>query len=355
MSYIAQLEPEALLNQFLAHPPVGFSAERSIAGMPTFVAPFDLLTTADDALRRRVMGWPGYRYWSRWLRWRTRFAGCTVTEYAPLPDDVSAESLADRLLDRFRSDCALLVFKDIAHASPLLDAPSNAYAAAFSQRCETRGCVLLEGMALAWVPIDFNTADDYLARLSHSRRKAIRRKLRSRNGLKIECIPTGAICFDDQGALARFYALYLNAYNQSQIHFDLLSEAFFNAVLRDGGSGGRVFTYHDGEVLIGWNLCYEHGGMLIDKYVGFAYPQAHEHNLYVVSWMENLAYARRRGLSHYVAGWTDHEIKRQLGARFCMTRHAVYVRNPLLRFVFRRLSQRFESEPLQLAPLRDGA
>jgi len=70
-----------------------------------------------------------------------------------------------------------------------------------------------------------------------------------------------------------------------------------------------------------------------------------QHNLYVVSWMENLAYAHRHGLSHYVAGWTDSEIKRQLGARFCTTRHAVYVRNPLLRALLRRLAHRFESAP----------
>ncbi len=353
MAYIAQLEPEALLDQFLAHPPVGFHAERSVSGMPTFVAPFDLLTTVDNALRRRVTRLPGYSHWGRWLCWRTRFAGCTVTEYAPLPSGLPAEVLANRLIDRFCNDCALLVVKDIAHASPLLNERANAYAAAFARQCEARGCVLLEGMALAWVPIDFNTVDDYLARLSHSRRKSIRRKLRSKDALQVECVPTGAACFDDEDMLAGLYALYRNVYAQSEIHFDLLSEAFFSAVLRDGSSGGWVFTYRDGGALIGWNLCYEYDGMLIDKYVGFAYPQARDHNLYVVSWMENLGYARRRGLSHYVAGWTDREIKRQLGARFCTTRHAVYVRNPLLRFAFRRLSHWFESEPLQPASLTD--
>ncbi len=347
MTYIAQLEPESLLNQFLAHPPVGFLAERAPSGMPSFVAPFDLLTTADDALRRRITRLPGYRYWGRLLRWRTRFAGCTVTEFAPLPAGVAPDLLADELLRRYRADCALLVVKDIAHHSPLLDAADNAQADAFAQACEARGCVLLDGMALAYVPIDFPSTDDYLARLSHSRRKSIRRKLRSREALVIECLPTGAACFEDEAVLAGYYALYRQVYAQSEIHFDLLSEAFFRAVLRDATSGGLVFTYrHRGE-LIGWNLCYEHRHMLVDKYVGFAYPQAREHNLYVVSWMENLEYARRRGLRHYVAGWTDSQIKRQLGAHFCTTRHAVYVRHRLLRWAFRRLSHRFESEPLQ--------
>ncbi len=35
-----------------------------------------------------------------------------------------------------------------------------------------------------------------------------------------------------------------------------------------------VFCYrHDGE-LVGYNICLEHGGMLIDKYIGLRYPQA---------------------------------------------------------------------------------
>lgn len=355
MTYIAQLEPEALLDAFVAHPPVGFLVERSISGMPTFVTQFDLLTTADDALRSRVTHLPGYRHWGRWLRWRTRFFGCTVTEYAPLPCGPSAADLADSLLGRFRNDCALLVVKDLAYASPLLSKRSNAYTDDFARECEARGCVLVEGMALAWVPIDFDTIDDYLGRLSHSRRKSIRRKLRSRQSLQIDCVRTGAPCFDDENLRARYYALYRNVYEQSEIHFDLLSEAFFSAVLRDGTSGGCVFTYRQAGALIGWNLCYEHDGMLVDKYVGFAYPAAREANLYVVSWMENLEYARRRGLSHYVAGWTDREVKRDLGARFCTTRHAVYVRNPLLRCIFRRMAHSFEGAPLQAASLAEVA
>jgi len=347
MDYIAQLEPDQLLDQFLAHPPAGFEAVRMPCGLPAFAAPFDLLTTLDDAVRRRVMRLPGYRLWGRWLRWRTRFVGATVTEFLPLPAAVPAERLAAEVLDVHGRERALLVVKDIADATPLLDAAANARAAAFAQACVARGCVLLEGMALAWVPIDFASADAYLARLSRSRRKNIRRKLRARDALAIDCVPTGDALFADPAVLAECYALYRQVYEQSEIHFDLLGEAFFRNVLGDARSGGLVFTYRADGRLVGWNLCYVHRGMLVDKYIGLAYPQAHEHNLYVVSWMENLEYARCHGLSHYVAGWTDTEIKRQLGARFSTTRHAVYLRNPLLRAAFRRCSHLFESEPLQ--------
>lgn len=345
MPYHAQLEPESLLQHFLAHPPTGFRADTTPSGMPGFVAPFDLLTTADEGLRRRVMALPGYRRWGRWLRWQTRFAGCTATEFAPLPRDIEPAALAQELLDGWGRDCALLVVKDIAGDSPLLPAADNARSAALAQALEAAGCVLLEGLALAFVPIDFADEEAYLARLSRSRRREMRRKLRSRAGLRIEAWPTGDARFADGSLMQRLIALYGNVYAQSEIRFDHLGDDFLAALFRDGSSKGMVFCYFAGDELIGWNLCYEYAGRLVDKYIGLAYPQAREHNLYFLSWMENLDYARRRGLSHYVAGWTDTAVKRQLGASFCMTRHAVYPRNPLLRAAFRRFAHRFEAEP----------
>ena len=344
MPFIAQLEPDALLGAFMAHPPAGFAAGHSAQGMPVFVAPFDLLTTADDTLRRRIAGLPGYRRWGHLLRWRTRFAGTTVSEYAPLPSGVDPVALAQGLKGAYGRECRLLIVKDIAQDSPLLGAADNAYARAFASACAAAGFVLLEGQALAWVPIDFGSNDEYLARLSSGRRKNIRRKLRSLAELQIEAVPTGDVRFREEATLAAFQALFDNVYAQSEIHFDRLDAAFFRAVLQDGGSGGVVFVYRHAGEMIGWNLCYEHAGKLVDKYVGFAYPQAREHNLYFVSWMHNLDYARRRGLSHYVAGWTDPEVKAFLGARMTFTRHAVYARNPLLRALLRRLGHHFESD-----------
>ena len=349
MPFIAQLEPDALLDAFMRHPPLGFVVEQSAQGMPCFLAPFDLLTTADEALRQRVVGLPGYRWWGRLLRWRTRFAGTTVSEYAPLPSTVGPLDLAQGLKRGYGRECRLLIVKDIAQDSPLLDAAANQYAGAFAAACQAQGFVLIEGQALAWVPIDFASIDEYLARLSSGRRKNIRRKLRSRADLDVEAIGTGDLRFQDEATLAAFQALFDEVYEQSEIHFDRPGADFFRALLQDAASGGVVFVYRHAGEMIGWNLCYEHGGKLIDKYVGFAYPRAREHNLYFVSWMHNLDHARQRGLTHYVAGWTDPQVKSFLGAHMTFTRHAVYARNPLLRALLRRLGGHFESDRQLLA------
>jgi len=48
------LEPAALLEGFLAHPPLGFEAGLLPSGLPTFRAPLDLTTTMDDDLRGKL-------------------------------------------------------------------------------------------------------------------------------------------------------------------------------------------------------------------------------------------------------------------------------------------------------------
>ena len=77
------LEPAALLECFLAHPPEGF---RIIEGLPlpAFAAPFDLLTTADDDFKTRIRGLPP-RLVVALAHAARRFIGTTVSEYALLP------------------------------------------------------------------------------------------------------------------------------------------------------------------------------------------------------------------------------------------------------------------------------
>ncbi len=341
--YDTALEPGSLVRQFVAHPPQGFVAAFSAADVPVFLAHYDLTTTLDESLCRRLRALPGYRRWRQCLRWRTRFIGCTVTEYMPLPHGIEPRALARDLLGRHGRDSRLLIVKDLALGSPLLGVRENRHAVAFAEALREAGFMLLQGMPLAWVAIDFQSIDEYLSRLSASRRKDIRRKLRARDGLEIRCLETGDAWFDD-AAVRHCHALYLNVHAQSQVDFDLLGDDFFKAILQDRNSGGRMFLYLEAGRLIGWNLCYQFEGKLVDKYVGFLYPQARARNLYFVSWMHNLQYALDQGLSHYVAGWTDSRIKRYLGACTTPTWHAVRARNPLLRELLKRCAHRFQGE-----------
>lgn len=330
MTFLNLIEPEALIKHFIAHPPRGFVAG-VCAATPYFAMRFDVLTTADEPVRARLQRLPLYRRWGSALCLMSSFVGTTVSEYVVLPAGVPPRVMLDRLLDAHAARHPLTVIKDIPTQSPLIDAASNRYAADLAAECRSRGCVLISGQALAYVPLDFASIEQYFRRLSSQRRRDFRRKLRKRSALQIEAVPTGSPVLRSPQVLAELYALYVNVYRQSAVQFDLLSAEFFTAVLQDAACDGVVFTYrHQGE-LIGYNLCFVRGGKLIDKYVGFRYPQARDFNLYFVSWFQNLEYALARGLEFYVAGWTDPEVKRSLGARFTWTRHAVYPRSRVLR------------------------
>src|SRR6185437_4867415 len=113
--------------------------------------------------------------------------------------------------------------------------------------------------------------------------------------------------FEDKQFCDELYRLYLNVYGQSKYHFDQLTRSFFTEVFQDAAANGVMFLYRrqDDGRLIAWNLSYEYGGYLVDKYVGFEYPDVRQLNIYFISWFENLEYAISRGLSHYIAGWTE--------------------------------------------------
>jgi len=338
------LEPASLICHFQEHPPEGFSAIKLNGDTPAFCARFDLLTTMEPALRRKLEALPLADWWRRLLHPNTCFVGTTVSEYVLLPETTPPETLARELLADMGTRYPFLIVKDIPTDAVLVGDAACTYSRRLAETCRDLGFVLVEGQALAYVPVDFASTEEYLARLSRARRKDLRRKLKSRPELEIETLPTGDVRFQDEALLAKFYALYMNVYRQSEIHFDLLTSGFFRALLQDRDSHGVVFVYRAGGELIGYNICFVENGILIDKYVGFAYPQARDYNLYTVSWFHNLDYARAQGCRLYVAGWTDPEIKRNLGARFTLTRHAVYVRNPLLRRLLVRFRRFFESD-----------
>ena len=342
--FVGQLEPLGLLRHFVNFPPNGFEPFVTSGGVPGFFTRFDLLTTADAAARGLINTLPGWRVVRRLMRVHTCFFGSTVSEYVPLPIDVPSEVLPRTLFKAWNRRSMLMIVKDIPSQSPLLSRMDNEHVAEVLAACVCAGFVLIKGQALAYVPVNFSSEEEYLLRMSASRRKNIRRKLRVRDRLRIEVLPTGCASLNHNIFLDELYALYREVYKQSEIHFDELSHDFFAAMLQDTTLNGKLFLYYNEEQLIGFNLCFVHANMLIDKYVGFRYPAAREHNLYFVSWMENLAYARLHGLSHYVAGWTDPEIKSYLGAHFTFTQHAVFVRNRMLRAVVRRFSKHFESD-----------
>lgn len=345
------LEPPAFAALFREHPPAGFAVGAGYSGLPLFFTDFDLLTTLEPATRSRLEKIP-FSVLTRRLTFPACFAGTTVTEYAPLPGNAAPADLVADLLHNQGNSRSLAIIKDMPDASPLLGEDDNAYAEELGRVAVERGFIPVEGQALAYLPLDFGTIDGYVAGLSPGRRKDLRRKMKTRDGIEMEVLPLGDSRFADPAFLAELYAMYLDVYEQSRIHFDLLTPSFFTALLGNGEIGGVVVCYRHRGVLAGYNLSLLHNGLFIDKYIGFRYPLAKELNLYFVSWVVNLEIAMQHGCATYVAGWTDPEVKAALGARFTFTRHLAWVRNPVLRRILHPLRRLFESDSRALGARR---
>ncbi len=338
-----QLEPQGLVDAFLKHPPQQFTIQHSSDAVDFFTTTFDLTSTLDTTMRQRLLTILGDTYWQRFLHVSACFVGTTVTEYTHLLRKTEPADLMTEIKQQAKQ-ATLTIIKDLPLNSPLLSVEENQYSQQLIREAQVQGFIAVEGQALAYVPIDFGDRDAYLARLSKSRRKNLRRKLKSLQYLRVEDRATGDACFSDQMLQQQLYQLYLAVYEQSDIHFDLLSPEFFAAILQDGDSQGRVFFYWHAQTLVGYNICYIYKGNLVDKYIGFDYALALQHNLYFVSWFINLDYAVQHGLKFYIAGWTDPEVKAQLGAKFTFTQHLVWIKQPILRYVLGRLKPLFEAD-----------
>ena len=340
------------MDAFLDALPEGFTPvalEADSQRVPAFAAKLDLTTTAEKDVKELLK-----RLGRLLPKLKTLFIGTTVSEYALFPDKASPAALKKAAITKLRNlKAALLIFKDIPDASPLLGDRENAFSKELVSTLEKSGFIIMQGQALAYVPINFASSEEFIQRFSKSRRKDFKRKLRSFFDITVEAVRTGGPFFND-AAVEFLYGLFVNVYNQSEVHFDKLTLEFFKRIFTGKNNNGVVFLYRHNDRIIGFNLCFVSGGNLVDKYVGFAYPDARDHNLYFLSWFYNLDYCASNGLKNFVAGWTDPEIKAYLGAEFTYTRHAVYVKNPLLRMVLRRLRKFFEPDKKTLEKADDG-
>ncbi|MBF7687866.1 GNAT family N-acetyltransferase [Acinetobacter rathckeae] len=337
------LEPNCLVDAFLQHPPQTFKARTLDASFYAFSTQFNLLTTLDAPLRKKIQSLIGYQHWQRLVHFPTQFIGTTVTEYTPLPTQHTPKQLLEQI-QPYCKQHSLTIIKDLPIQSPLLPEQDNLFSKQLIQEAQKQGFLAVEGQALAYVKIDFNDQDDFLSRFSKSRRKNFKRKLKHLEELRVDVKHTGDDYFNSTDTLKQLYALYLEVYQQSDIHFDLLSLEFFTTILQQASQNGRVFMYWKEQTLVGYNICYIYNNALIDKYIGLNYSLALDYNLYFISWFVNLDYAKTHALDVYVAGWTDPEVKAQLGAQFTFTQHLVWVKSPMLRFILKKFRHLFESD-----------
>jgi hypothetical protein len=343
------LEPTSLIEAFLHNPPENFVVQNTKASSSQeiygFFADLDLTTTLDDNIKKKI---DSLRRFSlidfiikKLITTNVLFVGTPVSEYLLLPETIDFADFKDGIFSIFKKSARqFLIVKDIPASSPLLSDNENKLSADFTDFLRENGFVILTGQALAYLPINFNSIDGYLAKFSHNRRKKFRQKMKIGTTLKLQEVSTGDAFFSDE-TVEYLYNLYLNTYNKSDIHFDKLTLQFFQQVLQNS-TDGKVFIYRKNDKIISFNLCYIIGNYLVDKYAGSLYPDALDAALFFNNTFDNINYCLQHNLKTYIMGWTSAQAKAYVGCDFTYTNHAIYMKNPIIRTILLRFKSYFE-------------
>ena len=298
---------QSRLAEFSFYYLLAYRQERLAAIIPFFTADFDGNTVLEPGIRKMVSAVRTVA--PRFLVFKTLFCGSPFGEQGLLgiAADVSdTRALVYALTRELKDFCrrqglALLLFKDFPDQdASVLDLLGG------------QGFFKADSFPSAIIDLPYKTFDDYLASLSNGARKDLRRKLK-------KACDTGALTtqvvqrVDD--VIDDIYRLYMNTYNAGATKFEKLTKEFFLKVAEKAGSGCRYFLYFINGELAAFNLCFVHGDLLIDKFIGFDYDIAKRYSLYFVSWCVNVQWCIDNGITHYQVGQTDYEPKTRLGGR----------------------------------------
>jgi hypothetical protein len=168
---------------------------------------------------------------------------------------------------------------------------------------------LVQYRSCAWLPIDFNSLEEYLNRLSHGARKDLRRKMRIAPEVRVVRSSTISPFLD------RIYELYLETVARGPMALGLHSRLFFEKIC-ERVPGAEYTLYFVREELVAFNLLVVKQDTMVDKFFCMDFELGRRYNLYVLSWIENVRTCIERKIPLYYAGQGAEKTKAHLGAMF---------------------------------------
>lgn len=314
---------------------------------PLFRADFDLAIGVEGSAARILA--ICRRVYRRCLMVRTVFIGSPFGEHGVIgvvSGPASRQALLTELVEVARRQCrdyglSLVLFKDLRGVD-----------AAALQGLTELGFTRGESFPNVVLPLPHAHMEDYLASLSASMRKDLRRKIRRAQAAGI----TVEVASDIEGRIEEVYQLYLNTFNAGTVRFEKLTRQYFLEVGRKQREQARFFLFFLQGRLVGFNLCFLHGGTLTDKFIGLDYAVARSCNLYFYTWYHNVEWCLRSGVRAYQVGQTDYEAKLRLGGEriplFFFARHENPLANALLRLIAPLLAPRTGATEVAEPPVK---
>jgi hypothetical protein len=310
--------------------------------LPTFLTTFDSVSMADG--RARTFLRAAARVAPGLLRPRILGVGLVEGEWAAIGVRPGCEASAlDHAWQQAMRELRDMARRAGASTTVLLDVcPSDL--ARIPARA-LRGYSPVRTSACGRVPVAGASVESYLAGLSRSTRQGLRRKLRASSAIRVER-PNGIAPL-----LGPVVDLYRATVERAPVVLGVHRPDYFARVEREV-PGAHYVLYFLAQKLVGFNLLVERAGTLLDKYFCMDPLVGREHNLYFVSWIENIRHAASRGLGVYHAGPGSEETKRHLGCRFIQSRTLFRHTSPVAHRVLSLLARSFARD--SSAPTADG-
>ncbi|QND52916.1 GNAT family N-acetyltransferase [Phyllobacterium sp. 628] len=310
---------------------------RLLAAMPAFLTDYQLDTTLEEGRLRQILR-RIRQHFTRFLTLKLACLGSPCTEngvagFHPSVLERRKSDLFSLLLSGFEhyartNGCSLIGIKDVP------EPVTKTFEAVFNSRAFAG----IPGLPTAWLNVDFDSIDTYMARLSSGTRKDMRRKMKSFDHVRIE----NKADFGD--LLPQVMALYHDTRNRSEWQFEELTPEYFAGILRQ--MHGRSFCtfYYVGDQLLACNLLVHNENTLIDKFFCMNSAEGRAHNLYYLSWFTNLRHCLEQGMTRYQSGQAYYENKIRLGSQ--LTRNTMYFkhRNPVVQWALRLASPLFAAD-----------
>ncbi len=161
----------------------------------------------------------------------------------------------------------------------------------------------------ARLPINFNSLEEFLARLSRAARKDLRRKMRASHEVRVIRSSTISPFLD------RIYKLYLETVARGPMALGVHNRSFFEKIC-ERVPGAEYTLYFIQEELVAFNLLVVKQEAMVDKYFCMDHELGRKYNLYVLSWLENVRTCVERKIPLYYAGQGTEKTKAHLGATF---------------------------------------
>jgi len=293
---------EAGLKEFSFGYLVGKRREKIAAIIPFFLMDFSFCMLTQGLLRRLMLKF------KRFFTLKVLFLGSPSAEefYLGVSGEENLPLLMDGALEKLFEFCKKEKINGIAFNNlSLSNRPLSEYLAG-------KKFIRMESLPGTLIKIEAHSLQEYIKGLSKNTRKDLKRKLKRSAGL----VNLRTEVREDIGdILDAVYKLYLNNFDDSSVHFEILTPEFFKNICRNMPGIAKFFITRDGEKIVAFNLCFIKGGYCIDKFIGLDYAVAHKYHLYFTTLCHNIDWCIKNGIRFYQPGTTDYHPKLRLGAR----------------------------------------